>query len=244
MEAINQEASTIGNTGFLEKELPVNVWQLVSICLLGGTALAVAIHSITYSTFNWIHAVLAFFLVLNILNCFWEISLFLRINYINKKHNENLEIYRGNEGALVSGFLTQPVRRKDLLSFTFWADIWSVYAIFDDSYADKRSFGYFVDSGNGFTTLISTIIVLIGMTCHFLSPVVFGIIALILFHQMIYGTAVYWLSFIVNKRYKIISWQHLLIYIVGSNGVWFVCSIVGAYATVQVLLSNSYAVFL
>ncbi len=228
---------------FFHKEIGLNVWQLVSLCLVVGTLLAVVVHSVVHETFNWLQAVLAFFLVLNLLNCFWELSLFIRINYINKKHNENLKTFRGNEGALVSEFLTHPVRRKDLVSFTFWADVWSVYAIFDDSYADKRSFGYFVDSGNGMTTLVSSAIFLVGMTFPIFPPVVLGIIGLILFHQMTYGTAVYWLSFMVNKRYKLISFKDFMIYIVGSNGVWFACSLLGAFAAVQVLLAGSMDIF-
>ena len=35
-----------------------------------------------------------------------------------------------------------------------WSEVWSVYSVFDPSYANRESFGFFVDVGNGWTTMV------------------------------------------------------------------------------------------
>ena len=56
----------------------LRVWMVIAIFLVSGTALPVTYHSQRYG-FNPIQAALAFFLILNVLICFWEISLGLHI---------------------------------------------------------------------------------------------------------------------------------------------------------------------
>jgi hypothetical protein len=42
--------------------------------------------------------------------------------------------------------------------------------VFDPSYANRESFGFFIDVGNGFSTIIPTVLFLVGMTVDILSP--------------------------------------------------------------------------
>jgi hypothetical protein len=60
------------------------VWMVIALFLIAGTALPVTIHTLQYG-FSPLQASLAFFLVLNVLICFWEISLGLHITYVTAK---------------------------------------------------------------------------------------------------------------------------------------------------------------
>ena len=80
--------------------------------------------------------------------------------------------------------------------------IWSGYSLFDPGYSDRRSFGYNIDVGNGFTTLIPAVLFAFGMTFELMPARVLGIIGLIIFWQMFYGTAVYFFQFFNNGRHK------------------------------------------
>jgi hypothetical protein len=65
-------ASKHSPSGFLR------VWMVILVYLVAGTTLPVTIHSRLHG-FNPLQAALAFFLVLNVLICFWEISLGIHI---------------------------------------------------------------------------------------------------------------------------------------------------------------------
>ena len=94
--------------------------------------------------------------------------------------------------------------------------LWSCYSAFDASYADKQSFGYLIDVGNGFSTLIPTLLFAAGMTVQpagaastvlgsfplptWASARTLGVLGFLFFYQMFYGTVVYAFSFILNKR--------------------------------------------
>lgn len=52
---------------------------------------------------------------------------------------------------------------SDILSPSFWAQIWIDYARFDPAYADSRSAGYNIDVGNGHSTLAPTLFLMASM---------------------------------------------------------------------------------
>ena len=78
---------------------------------------------------------------------------------------------------------------------TFWARMWSEYAYLDPGYADRRSFGFSVDVGNGWSTLIPSVLFLVGMTEPIFSPLILGIIGTILFYQKLYLTCLYFFCY-------------------------------------------------
>ena len=66
--------------------------------------------------------------------------------------------------------LFRGISLSEALSLKTWASIWSTYAMIDPSYADTRSFGFWIDTGNGISTLIPTREHLIATHTHTLSP--------------------------------------------------------------------------
>lgn len=74
----------------------------------------------------------------------------------------------------------------DWFNPTFWAHIWIDYAKWDDSYADKTTFGYCIDVGNGHTTLIPSILLAWSIVEPLFSAKVTGMIGLLTFYQTWY----------------------------------------------------------
>jgi hypothetical protein len=180
---------------------------------------------------------------LNVIIALWEICLFLRIDLIEQQHRQFVGRYRGRELDRVKEYFATPVPLARVFSPTLWAELWSTYSIFDDSYADRKSFGFFVDIGNGFTTLIPSLVFLYGMTFDLLSPRILGMLGLLLFYQTWYGTLVYFGSFVLNRRYRGHSRANLALFVGMSNGLWFTFPLWGMYVAVTLIETNSFAIF-
>src|SRR5262245_58857740 len=143
---------------------PMRVWSVIVIALVAGASVPIALHAHVGGGFNAGQAVLAVFLWLNAIVALWEICLFLRIDLIRAQHERFVVDYRGRPMDRVRDFFMTPVPAGRLFSPSLWAELWSSYSLFDESYADKRSFGFFVDTGNGFVTLVPSLFFLYGMT--------------------------------------------------------------------------------
>ena len=133
--------------------------------------------------------------------------------------------------------------------------VWAVYSVFDASYANRRSFGFFVDVGNGFTTLLPTLAFWVGMTAHAgagasssevlgLSARSLGVLGMASFWQEFYGTCVYFFSFVINKRHEALTGFELGVFVCFTNGLWFALPLVGMVASWGLIQTNSFSVFL
>ena len=221
----------------------MRVSTVISLFLTIGTALTFGLHFLIQGHLNWVYMVVGFFLVLNLMICFWELCLFKHIDHIKQRYDLHMANHADNKSQPVMDFMNAGVTRENIFSMKFWSETWSTYALFDGSYADKRTYGFAIDIGNGMSTLIPSLIVHIGLTIHFLPATGLGIIALLLFYQMTYGTVLYWISFVVNKRYRQISFGENMMYIVGTNAPWFIFGVVGIYSAIRLILDNNYSVF-
>ena len=72
------------------------------------------------------------------------------------------------------------------------------------------------------------------MTFDFVPPRVLGIVGIIIFWQMFYGTAVYFFQFVNNRRYKGHSLRDLLLFVGGKlivqpvvGRAWWALSLMG-----------------
>ena len=139
-----------------------------------------------------------------------------------------------------------PLTLSDVFSFKFWSRIWATYSMYDPSYANKESFGFFIDVGNGWTTILPSIIWYICITHHsalfpdVFTPFVLGIMGILKFYQEFYGTCIYFLSFFLNQRHKGKTFFEVALFVGFSNGLWFFFPILGMYVSLQMIRSNSY----
>jgi len=210
----------------------------------GGTLFHVWLHQRVHGVYNATQIGLAFFLVINVLVAWWEIALFVCQNQIRAEYDASKGPYRGRELARVAEVFARPIPLLKVLSFRQWTTVWSSYSLFDPGYSDRRSFGYNIDVGNGFTTLIPAVLFAFGMTFELMPARVLGIIGIIIFWQMFYGTAVYFFQFFNNERHKGHSLRDLLLFVGFTNLMWLVFPVWGLCASSELILNGSYAVFL
>ena len=221
----------------------MRVYQVVVFSVVAGTLLPVALHHHVHGGFDLGHFVLAFFLWLNTIIAFWEICLFLRIGHIERQHARFIVDYKGRELDRVKDYFGMKIPLSRIASPTLWAEIWSSYSVFDESYANRKSYGFFIDVGNGFTTLLPSVFSLYALTYELIPARALGLLLVVLNYQMWYGTVVYFASFVFNKRYVGHTRMNLALFVGLSNGLWFTLPLWGVYAGIQMVYSNSYAIF-
>ena len=138
---------------------------LVLYVLILGFCIPIYFHYQTNKVFNFFQISLAFFSALNFLISLWEIALGLHIKKIVEENIELKAKYSNqNHFNAVVDFFLSPLSLFELFSFSFWTKVWSTYSLYDPSYANRESFGFFVDVGNGWSTLLPTVLALVTMT--------------------------------------------------------------------------------
>jgi hypothetical protein len=214
--------------------LPVWVWLMSWMALwVGGSILA---HYALHGVFNGWHVALAVFLAINILICTWEMSLYFQIDDIERWHHEPRE----TSGRPRGGLYTTRVTFGELFSTQLWARVWSEYARYDPSYADRKSFGFAIDVGNGFSTIVPSLVFFFAMTVPVFSPLVVGILGALIFYQKFYCTCLYFFTYIFNRRYELHPLPAVLAVVGGSNGIWLVFPAVGFYVCLRLILDGSF----
>jgi hypothetical protein len=139
---------------------------LVSFVVL-STGLPIYYHHLTHGVVNWYHVALSFFLPLNSLICFWEIGLSLYIEKIKADYLKLIKKWKGNEFGCCIDFFNTSMSFTQLFSLSFWSRVWSTYSMYDPSYSNKESFGFFVDISNGWSFLFPSLFFLYCMTYDF-----------------------------------------------------------------------------
>lgn len=91
---------------------------------------------------------MSFFLPLNSLICAWEVALGLHINHIKADYEYLQKKFKKNPFSAVIEFFGMPLSLTQLLSLKFWSRVWSTYSLYDPSYQNQESFGFFVDVGS------------------------------------------------------------------------------------------------
>lgn len=192
--------------------------------------------------FDIIHALLILFFSVNLWICFWEVCLFLKRDYVERRAEYWRERQRETGRKPAIEFLTGNVPLRRVLSPTVWADVWATYSQIDASYADRRTYGYNVDIANGFVTPVPMLILYAAFTFDILSALVAGIIGAMLFWQLAYATSVYWVSFFGAGRHARIGRKDLYIYIWALNSPWVLFALLGLYVSIRLIVNGDYSV--
>jgi hypothetical protein len=226
------------------KGLAIPTAIVIGVFVVGGTLFHTWLHQRVHNVYSVTQIGLAFFLVVNVLIAWWEIALMIRQDQIHAEYELIKDTYRGREMTRVAEVFARPIPLLRVLSLRQWTTIWSTYSLFDPGYSDRRSFGYNIDVGNGFTTLVPGLLFAFGMTFELMPARVLGIIGIIIFWQMFYGTAVYFFQFFNNGRHKGHSVRDVLLFVGLSNLLWLVFPLWGLCTSIQLILDGSYGVFL
>lgn len=210
--------------------------------IVSGTILSIVVHS-AFHGFNFNQAVMAFFLVINILICIWEICLSIFIDTIKLENDKLTERHGKNPIIAVNQLLFHDLSILDIFTLKTWTKIWATYALYDSSYANRESFGFFVDFGNGWVTILPSIVFLYSMTFEVWTARIMGMVGLVKFYQECYGTIMYVITYIYNKRYANRSTLECILVVGISNSLWFFFPIYGMYLCYEMIMENSYRTF-
>ena len=243
-----------------------------NVCVMGQQLLLIAVPPI--NALGWS---ILFFNNLNILIAFCEIALGQHIGFIRNDYQRLLKEYRyagGNDDdddektmmtttrkpEYLAGFayLTMPLSWKDVYDGgQKWARMWSTYSLWDPSYSNPESFGFFIDVGNGWSTIIPCCLwnyaiwfpkqfapsLLLASSSPSSSSstavVLLGFIGACSYWQILYGTIIYFLSFVWNKRYKNKPLVEVLGFVGFANGIWFFFPILCLWASYKILLDRN-----
>ena len=220
--------------------MPVGRFAALIVAVL--TLLGIGARYGAHGDWNLIHSLLSLFCSTHLLICYWEICLFLRRDLVEARTRYWRERQERTGRVPATEFLLTRVPLTRLLSPNVWADVWATYAQFDDSYADRRTFGFNVDISSGFLTPVPTLILYAACTFAFLPAVFAGILGVILFWQLTFGALVYWVSFFVTKRQTRLSRRDLVTYILATNSFWVVGGLFGVYVSIRLIVDGGYTV--
>lgn len=217
----------------------LRVWMVVAAFVVAGAAVPIALHIARYGL-NIGQIILVTFTWINVMIALWEISLNLRISLVERQHKQFVADYRGRELDRVRDFFTAPIRLREIARPSTWAQVWSSYSLFDPAYANRKSFGFWVDSGNGYVTLIPSLLFVYGLTFDIMPARTLGIMGLIIFWMMFYGTVLYYVAYFFNKEHVGHTKRDLAIFIGGTNSLWILAPAWGMVASIILINTDAY----
>lgn len=223
--------------------LALPMWGIIATFLIGVTAFHIWLHAHVHGVFSVHQAVIVAFLVLNVLVNFWEIGLYFTADEIRAEYVANEAKFKGRPMDRLTEVMNQRIKLSKLLSFKQWTGIWSGYCHFDVGYSRRGSFGYNIDVGNGFSTILPATLFAFGMTYDIVAARVLGIIGVAMFWQMFYGTVVYFFQYFNAGRHVGHTTKDLVVFVGGSNGMWFIFPIWGMLASIWLIYQDSFALF-
>ena len=215
------------------------VWAWFTLWMVVWVGIPMVAHYAIHGVVNGWQFTLAFFLAINLNICIWEICLVVRNRDITYWNTDPA----GRAVRPPAGIFLQRKSLREMATTQPWAQIWSEYVYYDPSYADPRSYGFWGDTGNGFSTLLPSIFFLVGMTVPMVSPAVLGIVGVMMFWQKAYCTSVYLVTYLFHRRWvgRPLGW--VMLAVGGSNGIWIVFPLIGLYACIRLILENRFDLF-
>jgi len=192
-----------------------------------------------------LHLLIVLYCGVNVLICVWEIALWIHQDRV-------ISLYQGylkkvNKGSLPSPlFLFKGVALGEALSLRYWADVWGTYSLLDVSYATPGSFGYNIDVGNGYSTLVPTLVLLVAVSdperlASVASVRQLGFFAALSAWQALYGTLVYFFQYLHQARWRDHNTPMALrIGLVGgTNGFWIIGPAAALWACYHMVMHDS-----
>ena len=195
-----------------------------------------------FGDLNAIHGLLSLFFSTNLLICYWEICLFLKRDYIEERTGYWRTRQRETGRTPASEFLLTRVPLRRIFAPTVWADVWATYSQIDGSFSDRRTWGFNVDVANGFLTLLPTLGLYAAFTIDFMPAVMAGMLGFVLSWQWTYATSVYWVSFFMAGRQRLITRYELFGYVGVLNAPWVLFGLLGMYVSARLILDGDYRV--
>ncbi|MDH4017100.1 MAG: hypothetical protein OEV20_07170 [Actinomycetota bacterium] len=219
------------------------VWSIVSALVVAGTLIPIALMLATGRSPSVHFWATSFFFAVNALIAFWELALFRHADDIRAEYEASRERARGRELAHIFEFFRRPVPSGQIFTLRPWAGVWAAYAVMDPAYADKKSFGFAIDIGNGYSTLLPSLLVPIAIVFEWVPAQWLGILIVVFSWQMFYGTLLYFTSFVINRRYEGHRLRDLFVFVGLSNLVWTTFPVWTGALGIWMILHDGFAPF-
>lgn len=220
--------------------MPVWLFCILAIAVFGLAGIVLRL--LAYGALDPLHVLLSLFFSLNFLASYWEICLYFRRDYVERRVDFWRERGKEQRRSPAMLFLQQRVTARNALSTSFWADVWAAYSSYDGSYADRRSFGFTCDIANGFVTPLPSLILYTTFTIPFLPASVAGTLGAMLFWQWLYVTSGYWVSFFIAGRHRRLRPLEAVLHVHLANSLWILLPLFGLYVSVRLILDGNYGV--
>ena len=203
-------------------------WNIVSYRLRGAL--------------NPYYFALSLFLSINLLICYWEMCLYLRHDHVVERARYWRELRASTGRNPAVEFLTAAISLRRVCSPAVWADVWAAYALYDDAYTRRSTFGFNADIGNGFFTPIPSMLLLSALTFGFIPATYAGILGIALFWQWVYVSSLYAVSVWVAGTHEPLPRATRWLFVWGPNAVWIVVPLLGLFISARLILDGSYGI--
>ncbi len=228
--------------GILNVGSAVALWVIISTYLFLSYSSSSIITTVTSSSPLTLSLLL--FNNLNIFISICEIILGCNILYIQSEYRKLCKKYKKDGWEAVLSYFTMPLSIRQLFQWHTWAKMWSTYALYDPSYQNQESFGFFIDFGNGLTTIPSSVLINVAIVRpDLVSALWVGCIGIAMYWQVMYGTIIYIFSFAFNKRYEGKKILEVTLFVGLTNSLWLIFPTLGIYACVSMLRDGNMDVF-
>lgn len=223
----------------------LRVVHLLVIYVVGSTGLGLYLHHRTHDVWNVVQIALCFFLSINFLISWWEVCLWQYIDDIKKEWHQLESRYGDDRFQACLDFFLAPITLSEAFALRTWTRVWATYSLYDPSYSSTKSYGFWIDVGNGHSMLLPSVALCLGMTFQSpLSPLAYGVLGVICYYQMFYGCLLYFLSFFANGRHHGKSALEVGLFVGISNGIWIGFPLLGLWASIMVLAHNNWSIFI
>ena len=168
----------------------MRVRTLAALVIAALAGAGMGIGYLAHGHLNAWYCLLSLFVSINIVICYWEACLFWRCGQIGKRARFWRDRRASTGRSAAAEFLATRVPLRQCVSPTLWADIWGTHALYDRSYADRRTYGFNAAVVNGFFTAVPTLVLHATFTIAFLPAVFAGTLGVMLFWQWTHMTSV------------------------------------------------------
>ena len=221
----------------------LNVSSAIGIWLVFTSAPLIFLLPRSSKGYVWILQLIVFN-NLNLFIAFCEIALGAHIQTIKKDYMALRETYKGKEFEACVSFLTMPLSISQCFQGATWSRMWSTYSLYDPSYQNHESFGFFVDVGNGYSTILPGLLMNAAIVFpHRVSYLLVGCVGIASYWQIMYGTIIYILSFWFNERQKGRNALEIYSFVYLTNAFWMWGPSIGIYYCVVILRDSNLSVF-
>mmetsp|Transcript_13895 Transcript_13895/g.33275 ORF Transcript_13895/g.33275 Transcript_13895/m.33275 type:complete len:224 (+) Transcript_13895:92-763(+) len=222
------------------------MWAFFYTCIfvVGAWLPLVVCHWRLHGVVNWLQVALTLFNAVNLMICLWENALFLHRDHIRATY-EGFKKKFGNRRFPTPVCFFEDITLGQALSYKYWSIIWSTYSLLDPSYSSQTSFGFWIDTGNGITTLLPTALLSVAVTWDvtaWVSVRALGVVGLVVNYQMLYGTVLYFSNYCLNGYYKKTAWEYVAMVCV-ANGIWVFFPGAWMWACWDMIMTDSLQLF-